>query len=157
LQDKDKASSKLWDVAHLVGVIGVVVGFTAVGRVRRAQELIAISGIGFMVVGISIRWVAILTLGKYFTGKIRILEDHRLVRGGIYKYVRHPAYAGAILAYFGFGFAFSNWISFLLIFLPILVAAMWRMRIEERALGEALGDEYLEYSATTKRLIPGIY
>ncbi len=156
-RDRDKASSRLWDIAHLVGVLGVVVVFTTIGHVQRGQEFIAISGVSLMLVGISIRWLAIFTLGKSFTGKIRILDDHRLVRTGLYRHVRHPAYAGALLAYVGFGFAFSNWISFLLIFLPILFAAVWRMRIEEQVLREVLGTEYLEYSAETKRLIPGIY
>src|SRR5260370_37415625 len=110
-----------------------------------------------MLGGISIGWISTFKVGKYFTGKIRILDSHLLGRTGLYRQVRHPAYAGALLAYVGFGFAFSNWISFLLIFLPILFAAVWRMRIEEQLLREVLGTEYLEYSAETKRLIPGIY
>jgi protein-S-isoprenylcysteine O-methyltransferase Ste14 len=29
--------------------------------------------------------------------------------------------------------------------------------VEEAALRRAFGDEYVEYSRTTKRLVPGIY
>ena len=32
-----------------------------------------------------------------------------------------------------------------------------KMNVEEKALFASLGDEYLEYSRHTKRLIPGVY
>jgi protein-S-isoprenylcysteine O-methyltransferase Ste14 len=156
-RDRDRGSSKLWDIAHLVGAIGVIVGFTGVGHLRHGEQLIAISGFGLMVAGISVRWLAIHTLGKYFTGKVRIFEDHRLIRTGLYQHVRHPAYAGDLIAYLGFGLVFANWISFVLIFCSILLVALYRMRIEEQALREAFGLEYLNYIEKTKRLFPGIY
>lgn len=34
---------------------------------------------------------------------------------------------------------------------------MYRMRVEERALREAFGEEYVTYSRGTKRQIPGLY
>jgi len=37
------------------------------------------------------------------------------------------------------------------------VAAFYRMEVEELALREALGEEYVYYSRTTKRLIPRVY
>jgi protein-S-isoprenylcysteine O-methyltransferase Ste14 len=36
-------------------------------------------------------------------------------------------------------------------------ALLYRISVEERALTEAFGLEYLQYSQETKRLIPGIY
>jgi protein-S-isoprenylcysteine O-methyltransferase Ste14 len=36
-------------------------------------------------------------------------------------------------------------------------ALLYRIHVEEMALTEAFGEEYLEYSRTTKRLLPGIY
>src|SRR5467141_896784 len=76
-RDRDKGSSKWWDIAHLAGVIGVIVGFTDVGHVHRGEQVITMFGFGLMVAGISVRWLAIHTLGKYFTGKVRIFEGHR--------------------------------------------------------------------------------
>jgi protein-S-isoprenylcysteine O-methyltransferase Ste14 len=34
---------------------------------------------------------------------------------------------------------------------------LYRIRVEEAALTQAFGDDYLEYSKNTKRLIPGVY
>ena len=156
-KNRDKGSSTLWDVAHFFAVIGIVMGFTEEGRVHDRGEFIAISGIALMLLGISIRWSAIYALGEYFTGKVSVLESQHLVQGGLYRHVRHPAYAGSLLAYLGMGLALANWISFVMIFFPILLAALYRMQVEERVLREAFGDEYADYSSRTKRLLPGIY
>ena len=153
----DKGSSKLWDLGHFVGVIGIITGFTAIGRVQVGERWIPMCGFALMLMGISVRWLAIHTLWEYFTGKVSILEGQRLVKAGLYRHLRHPAYAGALLAKLGLGLAFDNWISVVLIFFPILLAALYRMRVEEEVLREAFGSEYADYSASTKRLIPGIY
>jgi len=104
-----------------------------------------------------IRWMAILTLKKYFTVNVSILKDHRIIDKGVYKFIRHPAYAGSLLSFLGLGLSFSNWLSTLVIFIPILIAFIYRIRVEEKALIQAFGDEYLNYSKTTKRLIPKLY
>jgi protein-S-isoprenylcysteine O-methyltransferase Ste14 len=42
-------------------------------------------------------------------------------------------------------------------FVPILAASFYRIRIEEHALLETFGDDYSEYARSTKRLIPKVY
>jgi len=36
-------------------------------------------------------------------------------------------------------------------------ALLYRIHVEEMALTEAFGEDYLEYSRVTRRLLPGIY
>lgn len=86
-----------------------------------------------------------------------ILEGQHLVQTGLYRHVRHPAYAGSLLAYLGMGLAVANWISVVLIFFPILLAALYRIRVEEEVLRDTFGQEYADYSIGRKRLLPGIY
>jgi protein-S-isoprenylcysteine O-methyltransferase Ste14 len=135
----------------------MILGFTAIGSIDPGTNLIGSLGLIFLVTGITIRWTAIYTLGKYFTGTVLIRNDHRLVRSGLYRYLRHPAYAGALLAHLGLGLSFSNWFTLGFSSIPYLLAVSYRMRVEERALREAFGVEYLEYSRTAKRLIPKLY
>ena len=40
---------------------------------------------------------------------------------------------------------------------PIIAAFLGRIRIEELALTDALGEEYRAYTQRTKRLIPFVY
>jgi protein-S-isoprenylcysteine O-methyltransferase Ste14 len=71
--------------------------------------------------------------------------------------VRHPSYAGLLLRYLGLGMALANWLSAALVFLPLLCATVYRIRVEERALREHFGEEHAAYAGVTKRLVPWIY
>jgi len=108
-------------------------------------------------VGLALRWYAVVYLGRFFTANVAIALDHRLIDSGPYRFVRHPGYAGSLLAVFGLGMSFHNWASLVIIFASICAVTLWRIHIEEQALTKALGQEYSDYSGRTRRLIPGIY
>src|SRR5436853_344488 len=71
-RDWDKHSAKLWDIANLIEPVGMVLGFTNIGRIQTGTYVIGSLGLLFLVGGITIRWAAIYTLGKYFTGTVLI-------------------------------------------------------------------------------------
>jgi protein-S-isoprenylcysteine O-methyltransferase Ste14 len=155
--DWDKSSLTIWMAADLTIPLGVMIGFTERGRIQTESILPGLFGIALMLAGISVRWVAIYTLGKYFTRRVTILDDHRVVQSGLYKYLRHPSYSGFLLGNLGLGLAFSNWLSLIIIFVPTLAAALYRMHVEEKALTQAFGSEYVDYCRATHRLIPKLY
>src|SRR5215218_6244711 len=142
-KDWDKHSAKLWDAANAIEPVGMIIGFTSFGRIQTGTNFIGILGLALLLAGVAFRWAAIYTLGKYFTGTVLIKEDHCLVRTGLYKHLRHPAYTGSLVAHLGLGLSFSNWFSLSLSFVPYFVAAIYRMRVEEQALIEAFGEEYI--------------
>jgi|ERR1044071_1302521 protein-S-isoprenylcysteine O-methyltransferase len=107
--------------------------------------------------GTILRWYSIIHLGRFFTVNVAIAADHQLVDTGPYRFVRHPSYTGALLAFIGFALVLRNWASVLIIFLPIGFAFLYRINIEERALVQALGERYRAYMKRTKRLIPLVY
>jgi protein-S-isoprenylcysteine O-methyltransferase len=107
--------------------------------------------------GLILRWYSIGYLGRYFTVDVSISTEHKVIDSGPYRYVRHPTYAGALLAFLGLGFCFGNWLSILFMTVPIIAAFLWRIRIEESALIDALGEDYRAYAQRTKRLIPFVY
>lgn len=156
-EDWDKHSAILWDVAHVCELLGVVLGFLGVGQIGTDSNSIALLGITLLLSGVAIRWTAILTLGKYFTCVVMIKEDHRIIQSGLYKHLRHPAYTGALVGHLGFGLSFTNWLSLALSTIPYLAAALYRMQVEEQALKDSFGEEYIRYAERTKRLIPKVY
>jgi protein-S-isoprenylcysteine O-methyltransferase len=107
-RDSDKGSSLALNVAHGCRLVGMLVGFLGVGRIDGADAPLQLSGLGLLFAGIAVRWTAIHALGVFFTGRVQIREGHTLVRTGLYSRLRHPAYAGSLIAYFGLGLAFSN-------------------------------------------------
>jgi protein-S-isoprenylcysteine O-methyltransferase Ste14 len=109
-----------------------------------------------VILGVIIRIVAIATLKRNFSGRLRIRDDHTLVRNGIYKWVRHPAYLGAIILFLGIPVMFSSVLGFLVMFL-LVPYLLHRIKLEERMLIGHFGAEYEEYIEQSKRLIPFIY
>ena len=116
-----------------------------------------LAGLLLFAFGLIIRWLAIIQLGRFFTVNVAIAEDHELVTTGLYRYVRHPSYSGTLLTFLGFGLCLLNWLSLVVIFVPVTIAFLWRMRIEEMALREAFGPGYQKYAAATARIVPLIY
>lgn len=156
-RDSDRGSLLALNAAHGFRLVGMLLGFLSVGRVDGAGGRLQLTGLGLMLAGIAVRWTAIHTLGVFFTGRVQIREGHTLIRTGLYSRLRHPAYAGSLLAYFGLGLAFANWWTLACSVVPYLVAIGYRMRVEETVLQKTFGPAYAEYAEATKRLIPGVY
>jgi protein-S-isoprenylcysteine O-methyltransferase len=114
-------------------------------------------GLALFVAGLMLRWYSIFHLGRYFTVNVAIHSGHEVVDTGPYKRIRHPSYAGALLAFLGLAVCLGNWLSLALIMVPITWAFARRMSIEEAALSNALGRPYINYMSRTKRLAPFIY
>jgi protein-S-isoprenylcysteine O-methyltransferase Ste14 len=114
-------------------------------------------GTVLLIAGLIIRWVAVLQLGKSFTVDVAITDAAKLRTNGIYKRIRHPGYLGILMIVTGFSSLMSSYYSFLVLAIPVLLAIIYRIRVEEKVLISEFGDSYLNYMAGTKRLIPGIY
>lgn len=116
-----------------------------------------LSGVILILLGMVIRLIAIVSLGRFFTVDVAIREGHTIKKDGLYKYVRHPAYSGSLLSFLGFGISMNNWVSLLVVMAPTVVVFLYRMRVEEAMLTESFGAAYEEYKKETYRLIPGVY
>lgn len=121
------------------------------------QPVAFFGGIFLILLGISWRWYAIRTLGKYFTATMMIHADQQVVQSGPYRMIRHPSYSGVLLIILGVGFMIGNWISVLLITTGLFVGLLYRMFVEEQELLQHLGQPYKEYMQRTKRLIPFLF
>jgi protein-S-isoprenylcysteine O-methyltransferase Ste14 len=61
------------------------------------------------------------------------------------------------MAFPGLALCLANWISLAVMMLPIVSVFLLRMRVEEAALLQALGDQYRNYMDRNKRLVPAVY
>jgi protein-S-isoprenylcysteine O-methyltransferase Ste14 len=132
---------------------GKVIRFESLSGIN--QLLVAV-GLVMLVAGLVIRFVAIATLKKNFSGRLRIRDDHTLVKNGIYHWVRHPAYLGAILLFLAFPVMLASILGFLvtLLLVPYL---LHRIKLEERMLIGRFGTEYEDYMRSSKKLVPFVY
>lgn len=113
--------------------------------------------LGILILGLVIRAVAIFTLGRAFSANVAMREGQKLERRGLYRLVRHPSYLGLELILLAYGLHSRTWACFAVFFIPTTLAVLYRIHVEETALRLAFGEDYADYSRSTKRLIPGVY
>ena len=153
----DKSSLRFMWISIIVSISVAVAVMIYIYAPLSGSHFIGYSGILLIVSGAIIRFTAIRTLGKFFTVDLALHDGQRLVKDGLYKYLRHPSYTGSLLSFIGLGVSFNNWISLLVLIIPILASFLYRINTEERLMIERFGSEYGEYKKVTKRLIPFIY
>ena len=155
---KDRGSLR---VILLVNMVSIVLGIMAAHHFRAcvlpARSLFYVIGICIFVMGLVLRLYSIFYLGRFFTINVAIATDHRLIDSGPYRFIRHPSYTGSLMLFLGLGLGIGNWVSVVIMIVPTFAVLFWRMKIEEAALLESLGEPYRSYTKRTKRLIPMIY
>ncbi len=137
--------------------IGIPVSFSGFGEISTSVIYVPLCGLLFIIIGLVIRMAAIKTLAGQFTYTVKIVDDHKLITSGIYKYIRHPSYLGQAFILLGCGLALSDWVSVIILFVPVVIATIYRINIEEVVLSENFPDQYKDYIIHTKKLIPWIY
>jgi protein-S-isoprenylcysteine O-methyltransferase Ste14 len=88
---------------------------------------------------------------------VAINSAHELKTNGLYKIIRHPSYLGLLLIMTGEAISMASLISFAVVFLPVCIAVIYRIHVEEQLLKEAFGEKYSIYKLNTKIIIPFIY
>jgi len=155
-RQKDKGSLiVLW----IIIAIGLTFGFMLAkyDEWHLVNYLIATAGIIMVLVGLAFRWTAIFQLKKAFTVDVSISSDQELKRDGLYRIIRHPSYLGLLLFMTGEAITMNTLVSFIIVFVPICLAILYRINIEEKLLEEFFGNTYRNYKLNTWRIIPFIY
>jgi protein-S-isoprenylcysteine O-methyltransferase Ste14 len=91
--------------------------------------------------------------GLYWSGSIQLKDSHRVVGSGPYAWVRHPIYAGVLLAMLGTAIV-GGTIQGLIAAPLMLVAYLRKIGLEERLLLRSLGGDYAAYRKEVRALIP---
>jgi len=115
------------------------------------------SGVAVYAAGGWLRQVCFRILGKHFTPAVTVTEGQPVIVRGPYRWIRHPSYTGGALMFLGYGLALTNAWSVAVMSAAAALAYGYRIRVEERALVETLGDSYRAYMRRTKRLVPWIW
>jgi protein-S-isoprenylcysteine O-methyltransferase Ste14 len=95
-------------------------------------------------------------LGRNWSGEVTLKVDHKLVRSGPYRRIRHPIYTGAIGMYVGPALV-SDRLQGILALALVGVAYARKIRQEEHALRGEFGPAYEDYHRGTWALIPGLF
>jgi len=113
-------------------------------------------------VGVALTWIGIAIalwarwhLGQYWSARITIKEDHKLIRTGPYARLRHPIYSGLDLAAIGSAITIDRWRC--VFGICLIITGYWiKARREEAMLTAQFGADYQEHCRHTGFLLPRV-
>ena len=147
----DFATCQIYAFAQAVTFLSAL-WFPSVWRAPNAAHFV---GFSIFLLGVCYRLWAIRTLGEFYSHRVRILSQHRIVSSGPYRFTRHPAYAGMIILSAGVTIYFLNWVTLCIFVFALVPAIVLRIGIEERVLFGIEG--YPEFAKRRKRLFPLVW
>ena len=116
-----------------------------------------IAGLALLLAGVIFAIWARFKLGSNWAGIIvGTREGQELVQTGPYAVVRHPIYAGILIAMIGTALTTGRLASYIGVALA-LVAFMIRVNIEEKLMSEQFDKNHKAYRQRTKKLIPFVW
>lgn len=113
------------------------------------------AGVGLCLVGLGFAFWARIHIGRNWGMPMSLRQDHELVTSGPYACVRHPIYAGIMLAMIGSALAVG--LLWLLLFALYFVYFIFSARTEEKMMAAQFPDAYPAYRRRTKMLIPFVF
>ena len=143
-------------VLTLTAIVMMLMAYWPVrwGILWATSEAIGWSMFLLVVLGLAFTWTARLHLGPLWSSTAAPTEEHRIVDTGPYGIVRHPVYAGVLLAVIATA-AERGRIEAVAAAFVLIASLSLRAKLEERFLRRDLGDEaYGAYRARVPMLIP---
>lgn len=149
---------RFFQIAGLILLILIM--FTSLGGYAKSlyefNTLNNIVGALLFAFSLVFRIWAHIVIDRSYSPTLEVRDDHRLVKHGPYKYIRHPIYTGTIIAVIAIPIFTSSIVGFVLALLSIPLFEH-RIKNEEMMLIEEYGDEYREYQESTWKLVPWVY
>ena len=96
-------------------------------------------------------------LGRNWSVSLDVRKNHKLITEGVYRRLRHPMYTAFWLWAVAQALLLPNWVAGLSGLFGFGVLYFLRVGQEERLMLDTFGDDYRDYMARTKRVIPGLY
>lgn len=162
-KDTRRRESRWSRATHVIPLAlgGVLLGWPRLSatwlgtRFVPAGSAAAWAGIAMLAAGLAFTVWARVHLAGNWSGTVTLKQDHELIRSGPYGLVRHPIYAGLLMALIGTAVTVGEWRGLAAVAI-MAVAILRKVGIEERFLREAFRDEYARYCARVPGLIPSL-
>jgi protein-S-isoprenylcysteine O-methyltransferase Ste14 len=122
-------------------------------RIIPRTPAIGIAAIVITVTGMLFAAWARVYLGSNWSSVPTIKQEHQLIRGGPYRFVRHPIYSGFLLAMFG-TFLANGRVRGAVSVVMVWIAWQVKAGMEEKFMVRTFGAQYEDYRRTTGALIP---
>lgn len=142
-------TASLWTLALIMYVFGVN------WFVVELPYWLRWTGVGLMLLCFPLSQWTYSELGRHFSKKLELQDDHQLIRSGPYRFVRHPMYSTLFLCAVATCFITAELVVMMTVVF-VAVVFLLRIRREEAMLLARFGNLYREYQKQTAALVPGL-
>ena len=163
---KGRRTGKAAGTRNWLGVLLITIGFVAVGFLLwkpiplpvsdPISLLITLTGAVFYFPGVGLYLWGLSALHTQFgvSGLLgaELYQGHQLIKTGPYAHMRHPMYAGVLLAAVGALLIFKTWA--MLIFMPMSLVVLGRVEREEKLLAAEFGERWESYASKVPKWFP---
>ncbi len=144
-------------VLSTISLIAIILGVFQIFTIGYSPEVknIRLAGLLAYIIFSWIQVWAYKSLGEVYTQEIMILRDHKLIKKGPFKIIRHPQYLSQIVLDLGAGIALMSYIviPIAIIEIPFLIM---RAQLEDKLLQKNFKNEFSEYKKRSGFMIPFI-
>jgi protein-S-isoprenylcysteine O-methyltransferase Ste14 len=123
----------------------------------RFQAAQAWLGLLFAIMALIMFQLTHRALGRNWSIRLDVRENHELITDGIYRKVRHPMYSAFWLWAVAQALLLPNWFAGFAGIVGFGILFFGRVGREERIMLETFGDRYRKYMARTYRVLPLIF
>jgi protein-S-isoprenylcysteine O-methyltransferase Ste14 len=118
-----------------------------------AGSWLQVLGGALLLLGITLRALAVRTLGRRFRTEIEV-EAGLLVRHGVYRFLRHPSETGLLAAALGAAILLQSTVGLVIWCIALIPVTLVRLSLEEHALEEYFGEKYRSYTEEVGAVLP---
>jgi protein-S-isoprenylcysteine O-methyltransferase Ste14 len=140
----------LWIQTASVGLVW------AFPRATAPNVTLGVSAVLLAIASGALMIVSVVELGRQFAYEARLVESHRLITTGPYRFIRNPIYAGLYGLTLAVAITWSGWFTIPLFTLLFALGTALRVATEERLLREHFGAEFDEWARRVPAIIPGL-
>jgi protein-S-isoprenylcysteine O-methyltransferase Ste14 len=157
------ASTRKWFGVLLITIVLVAIGFLLWKPIPLPVSdsillLITLVGAVFYFPGIGLYLWGLSVLRTQFgvSGLLgaELYQGHQLIKNGPFARIRHPMYAGVLLAAVGALLIFRTWA--MLLFMPMSLVVIGRAEREEKLLAAEFGEQWESYASKVPKWFPKV-
>jgi protein-S-isoprenylcysteine O-methyltransferase Ste14 len=161
-RDKIKVCAKeycyyLTMVVLLLEFAGSAFEYTRLRVENHITRIETVAGLFVIGVGFLVSIIGWLSIRRFAAPRFQIVEGHRVVDRGLYRFIRHPIWLSFFLIAFGVPLLLRSAVGMADFIIIVTPSWLYVIRQEEEFLLSMLGNDYRMYLGRTRRLIPFVY
>lgn len=117
---------------------------------------VRLAGVAFGLATLPVLYWVLRSIGRNISETVLTKTDHQLVTHGPYRWVRHPLYTVATVAFLSLGLIASNGFILVMGVASFAAVALLVVPKEEAELADKFGEAYAGYKQRTGALVPRV-